>query len=114
MKCKLTEYVKEEFYQTSQMYWTSEDVNKFMDKAEEYDHECSEEIKEVDHDDLMEMIYEGNFDAALEVAESMRKTMIFNAKQQIAIICDNIEDETINCEFEDHGMTNNDFLMGDL
>jgi hypothetical protein len=111
MKCKLTEYVKAEFYQTSQMYWTDEDINKFMDKAAEYDHECVGYIKEVNTNDLMELIYQGEFDLAKDEIVSIRRTMIFKAKREISVICDNIEDETINSEFDDHGMSNNDFLM---
>ena len=115
MKDKLKEHVKAEYLNVSINYLTSNDVNKFMDKAAEVDHECVEYIKEVDHDDLIQMIYEGNFDAALEVAESMRKTMIYNAKKVIAEICADIEydelDEDNASDPDDNGIDNSDRLM---
>jgi len=106
----LKEYVKQEFLDLPVKLWPDVMVIEFIIKTIELDTDVYDSIVNIDHADLYQHMAENaNYKTQREINE-IKNAMIVNAKNQISLIIEEIE-EDLEGEETDHGMNNSDFLM---
>lgn len=87
----LKEYVRAEFFELSQDKWSDSIVKEFIQTAANRDTDVHEAIKNVDTDDLIEII--AGFDLSYLQKEIMgiQSLMVIYAKAEIQTIIDDIQ-----------------------
>ena len=88
----LHKYVKDEFFELPESQWSLAMVIDFIHNAANLDTDVHENIKDVNSDDLLEIIADFSFSDTHREVMSIQQAMILNAKEEIKSIIEDLDE----------------------